>query len=98
MRQGIGEMVSEDGAIYKGSWYKNKKDGYGIEELSDGTIYSGEWRKGHKNGRGRIKNNSENHSYGIWIEGKLELPSTEKEVTLFLKNKYSYFNGFDKEN
>jgi len=41
-----------EGAVYKGEWKNNMKDGKGIQVWQEGDIYKGEWKKGKRTGQG----------------------------------------------
>lgn len=55
----------EDGKLYKGQWYRNKRDGLGTQLWPDGSRYEGLWKDGKTYGQGRMT-----HANGDIYEGE----------------------------
>lgn len=51
---GVGVMIHEDGAIYKGDFFEGRRQGWGSIILKDGSLSWGEWVNGYMNGQGNI--------------------------------------------
>jgi hypothetical protein len=50
---GTGELVTNDGLIYKGAWQNGRPSGSGHLKLPSGAEYSGSFRNGMADGKGR---------------------------------------------
>ena len=46
-------MTNNSGECYVGSWFDDKKHGYGVENRSDGLKYEGNFVRGVKKGKGK---------------------------------------------
>ena len=44
------EHVFESGAVYKGEWLGNVRDGYGVQEWPDNARYEGMWKDNKAHG------------------------------------------------
>lgn len=53
-RNGVGEMIFNNGVIYEGYWENDHFQGYGKVTFPDGQKYEGNWEKGKKSGFGQI--------------------------------------------
>ena len=60
LRKGEGTFYFNDGRVYRGSWERDEKNGYGIEEGVH--YYEGEWKNDLKEGQGVI-NFEDNSKY-----------------------------------
>ena len=55
-----------------GSYYQDKKDGFGVYRWADGRIYEGEWKDGKQHGRGKYILPNGTVKIGEWNGGKRE--------------------------
>ena len=55
-RYGEGNYYYSSGAIYKGSWKNNVKEGKGIFKWADGASYEGEFKNNVINGKDKNLN------------------------------------------
>ena len=67
---GKGEMTYEDGRTYKGSYYKDAKDGFGVYTWPNGKIYEGEWYKDKQHGKGKFTSSKGQTRLGLWKKGQ----------------------------
>lgn len=49
------EIYSVNGDLYRGHWWKDKKDGLGEQQKVDGYRYHGQWHRDKKHGYGILK-------------------------------------------
>lgn len=56
-----GLLIFQDGRLYEGGFYADKKQGKCIEIYESGNLYEGEYLEGKKHGKGIFK------SYGSWL-------------------------------
>ena len=68
---GIGELVSFNGNIYKGFWTNNKLDGFGSVKIKNGKSYVGDIKEGFFSGFGILKFKNGNVYKGELKEGKM---------------------------
>ena len=55
MRHGDGILVSFDGSVYEGQWYKDYRNGEGLFTFPKGMTITGTWVKDRINGKGSMK-------------------------------------------
>ncbi len=48
MKHGEGCYFYNNGDIYLGNWYNNRKDGFGVHYYDCGFIYKGFWKNSKK--------------------------------------------------
>jgi len=68
---GKGEFIWPDGRKYVGEYVNDKKEGFGILELSNGRKYEGNWYNGMQQGKGLYIGANQIKIEGEWNEGKL---------------------------
>ena len=52
---GEGVFTWNDGRIYQGSFYQDKKHGHGVLTWPQGKVYDGMWINGKQHGEGKYK-------------------------------------------
>ena len=65
-KQGIGEMVYEDGSFYKGMWNKGEREGDGFFMNAIGDTFSGLWKQDTKHGEGVYTDTAGVRYEGMW--------------------------------
>lgn len=50
--EGLGRLVTKEGAVYDGQWYKGLRHGKGRQIFEDGDYYEGDWVRGKAHGEG----------------------------------------------
>jgi hypothetical protein len=85
-RHGQGVFHYNDGRVFTGAWWDDKKHGRGSETRQDGeALFVGEFRHGLRHGRGTIKFKSGVIEKGIWQHDK-------KQKTIMKGNKFVEFD------
>jgi hypothetical protein len=72
MMHGEGEYLFGDGKSYKGSFFNNNCEGYGIAEYPIGSTYEGRWKNGKFHGEGAMTSSNDLKYEGNWKNGKRE--------------------------
>ena len=66
---GKGVFRWEDGRIYEGEYFENKKQGFGVLKAKNGKKYEGFWDDGKQHGEGILYSTS-GIKKGTWEYGK----------------------------
>jgi hypothetical protein len=62
-------MYYEDGSVYEGEWYGDKRNGKGLLRLANGNRYEGSWSNDMKNGAGKFYYLDKGQVYvGNWVD------------------------------
>ncbi|MBR1757177.1 MAG: TIR domain-containing protein [Lachnospiraceae bacterium] len=77
---GYHEWQYNDGAIYKGEWKNNQREGKGKLIISENEFYDGEWQNDQRNGKGAYHYANGDFFYGDWkddqmVDGKMTYAS-----------------------
>lgn len=68
-KSGWGRMYYEDGSVYEGEWYDDKRHGQGMFRTADENRYEGEWQDDKKHGHGKYYFLDKGQVYeGVWFE------------------------------
>ena len=70
-REGQGQCVWPDGALYEGSWKNGWMHGKGRKIYSNGNCYVGVWKHGLKHGQGEFTSAAGETQAIEWNYGKL---------------------------
>ena len=62
-------MTYQNGDRYSGSWYNDKRHGFGKFELIRGDVFEGEWKIDIMHGAGVLKNYDGSMHEGVWENG-----------------------------
>ncbi len=60
----------QDGRMYEGFYFEDKKHGYGVYTWSDSKRYAGWWSEGKQHGLGIFISKEGKKKLGIWEDGK----------------------------
>lgn len=79
--QALFQQTGTIDALYRGSWKKNARNGFGVQLFPNGARYIGNWKKGLAEGFGRLE----------FIDGTFYEGNFVKNLIVW--GKLSYFNG-----
>ena len=67
---GEGVFSWKDGREFRGTYIRDKKEGFGTFEWPDGRTYQGMWANGKQHGKGIYTNANGEMRYGVWANSK----------------------------
>ncbi|RDD44096.1 Junctophilin-1 [Trichoplax sp. H2] len=69
--------------VYKGQWFGDKRNGYGICQRSDGPTYMGSWYNNQLSGYGELILKDGTKQRGLWKENRLIFSINDATVSHF---------------